>query len=159
MVQHAPTTSNAVASGALPSASYVPTTPKITSAALPPANPLSYPNDIMMEDDELEKMDMEVDAALKAVTYEIVLNTAYPRIKDGLLPGFVKYHSPSNTRRCLSIIFVILPQYNITERNDKLTCDISAVEVDQSNLNAFTKVEPNCMYHAKDQSNCASGKI
>jgi hypothetical protein len=155
MVHHAPTTSNAAASGPLPSAS----SSKTPSPATPSVDPLSYPNDIMLEDVNLEKMDRELDDALKAATCEIVLNTAYPRVKDGLLPGFVNYLSPNNARRCLSVVFVIVPQYIITEFNDKPTCDISAVEVDQIDVDSFTKVEPNCMYRAKDQSNCTPGKV
>jgi hypothetical protein len=100
-----------------------------------------------------------VEATLKNLTFDAIYESQYPRIKGGLLVGFCEYLEDHTPKARLRVFFPIIPQYIITEQNDKPTCDISAVEIEEEDIAALTKAEPRCIYRAKDQTGCPMDRI
>jgi hypothetical protein len=103
-------------------------------------------------------MNAKMKKAMGEIEFEAIYETEFPRIKLGLLDGFIPYLQPTTPKDKLGAIFTIIPQYVPNNKNNQATCDVSAVVVDEEDAAVLLKVEPNCMYLAADQTKCGVGK-
>jgi hypothetical protein len=116
----------------------------------PSFSPLPHPAD--------DKPNESLLGQLKAASFDAAYDSPYPRIKNGLFPGFCKYIDNPAKKMRLRVVFPIIPQYRIINQDDKPTSDVSTIEISQADFMAISKHEPNCLYAAADQSKCARGK-
>lgn len=95
---------------------------------------------------------------LKAASFDAIYESPYPRIKGGFFPGFPKYIDNSAKKMRLRVVFLLIPQYRIVDRDKKPAADVSTVEISDADFKAISLHEPDCLYEAADQSKCARGK-
>jgi len=103
--------------------------------------------------------DAELAQKLKTISFDVIYNTNFPRIKGGFFPNFVPNLHNRNKHR-LTVVFPLIPQYvipHVTDHDDP-SAEISVLEIDQSDYDAIAKHEPLCLRRAADQSKCAENK-
>ena len=96
---------------------------------------------------------------LQTVSFTAIYETSFPRIKDGLCPGFLDYTKHHSPKTCLEVVFPIIPQYFIVHQDEQPISDVSALEIDPEDVELISRVEPRCLYRATDQSSCIPGKV
>lgn len=131
-------------------------TPEQQSSTSKPTSPAAQGSTarIIFDDDK----EVRIREGLEKMEYEITYETEFPRIKGGLLDGFIQYLKPTTPKDKLRAIFPIIPQYVLDVKDNKPTCDISAVVLDEEDVAVLLGVEPNCMYRTINQTNCPAGK-
>jgi hypothetical protein len=90
--------------------------------------------------------------------YKIDSLSPFPRIKDGFLSGFREYLN-SGSFKCLRVIFPIIPQYRIKDRNQLSTPYINAMDLSPDDVEAISKVDQRCLYRANEQGDCSEGQV
>jgi hypothetical protein len=108
------------------------------------------------EDLELPAKLIEVFGSVK---FDIVLSGSFPKIKDGLFPGFLEHLDQDFQNARLRVFFPIIPQYIILNPNNVASTEISTIEIDSKDAMLLKEVEPNCIHLAKDQSKCHPNRV
>jgi hypothetical protein len=95
---------------------------------------------------------------LKASPCQIQSVSPFTMIKGGLFPGFREYLANPN-RKCLRVVFPIIPQYHIFDKNQKSTPYINVMDISEDDADAICQVDPECLYLAEDQGECVEGQV
>lgn len=126
-----------------------------------PASP-SPPSPISVDINNLHDSDPDnlehILGNIQHDTFNLIENTNFPHIKDGLFPGLCRHSNLQTPPTRLQVVFPIIPHYVLHTQDEKPNGAVSIVELDKKDFLEITSQEKNCMYLAKDQSNCAAGK-
>jgi hypothetical protein len=99
-----------------------------------------------------------LDRLLKNSPCHIESVSAFTLIKGGLFPGYREYLVRPN-KKCLRVVFPIIPQYRILNKTQKSTPYISSMDISVDDADVICQVDPECLYAADDQGNCAEGQF
>jgi hypothetical protein len=107
---------------------------------------------------EEQPADTVLDGLLKNTPCHIESVASFTLIKGGLFPGYREYLARPN-KKCLRVVFPIIPQYHISNKNQKSTPYISSMDISVDDADAITQVDPQCLYMADDQGDCPEGQL
>lgn len=105
-----------------------------------------------------EPVEASLDRLFKNSTYEVESIPPFSKIKGGFFAGFRDYLARP-FKNCLRVIFPIIPQYQITNQNNKSTAYVNPMEISPADADAISQVDSKCLYRAENQAGCPKGQV
>jgi hypothetical protein len=107
---------------------------------------------------EEEPVEAGLDNLFRSSSCQLECVSPFTKIKGGCFPGFREYLTRPS-KKCLRVVFPIIPQYNIFNKNFKSTPYINSMDISYDDADAIYQVEPQCLYAADDQGDCPEGQV